>query len=159
MEGSGDQNHAPHDDKFNWVVFQNGGDVKDTAGVVIPSGSRGSNINLQRGTVMRYVSSVTYDDADGVSQTVRSSATTTAWRLLFVMEDQNALNAMFDAIKARVTALEAGGSTGGGGVGILAGDGITLSGTNPKTISVNQTALRLYLARLRGQLVRSQILC
>ena len=147
---TGDQGHAPHADKFNWVVFQNGGDVKDTAGVIIPSGARGNNINLQRGTIMRYVASVTYDDADGVSQTVRSSATTTVWRLLFVMEDQNSIDTMLDAIKARITALEGGSTSGGGGTAITAGTGITVTGTNPKTIAVDQAALRIAFSQLTG---------
>ena len=147
---TGDQGHAPHADQFDHVYYQNSGAVKDTAGVVIPTGARGNTVNLQRGTISRYVSSVTYDDADGVSQTIRSSATTTVWRLLFVMEDQNAIDTMLTAIKARISALEGGSSTGGGGTAITAGTGITITGTNPKSIAVDQGVLRLAFSQLTG---------
>ena len=146
---TGDQGHAPHADKFDHVVYQNGGSVKDTAGNVIPTGARGHNVNLQRGTVMRAVGSVTYTDTNGNSQTVTASSTTSVWRLLFVLEDQNMIMSEDAAIKARLTALEAG--SGGSGTGaILGGTGITITGTNPRTISVDTTNLTFNWGQIRN---------
>ena len=147
---TGDQSHAPHADKFDHVVYQNGGNVKDTAGNVIATGARGHNVNLQRGTVMRAVGSVTYTDADGNSQTVRASSTTSVWRLLFVLEDQNMIMAEDNAIKARLTALEAGSGGSGGTGAILGGAGITITGTNPRTISVDTTNLTFNWGQIRN---------